>query len=256
MITSSSALDRAGVVHGFGTRHGGTSTGVFASANMGGHGDDALAVEENRRRFAQALGADANALCTLRQVHGPKVVRAERGEVREREGDALISATAGLVLGVTTADCVPVLLADAAAGVAGAVHAGWRGTLAGVVANAVDALAAAGGRPERTIAAIGPCIRQTSYEVDALVRDAAHAALGKTAERWFRVGRDDDHWWFDLAGVVDRQLRERRIKTVDDSRLDTLNNETIYFSHRRNSLRGEARYGVHLSAVVVPKPGT
>ncbi len=254
----SSVLADVGVVHGFGGRRGGVSRGAYASANAGlGSGDDRVAVRENRRRFALALGAPAERLCTLRQVHGVEVQTLTTASQHERAGDAVVSATAGLVLAVTTADCVPVLLVDPEAGVAAAIHAGWRSAVGGVVPAAVAAMARLGAEPARCRAAIGPCIRQPSYEVDALVRDAA-LARNATATVLFspRPPRDGQpRWAFDLAGLVRHDLDESGVTLVDDVAADTLDERSSYFSFRRSRQQGEATYGVQLSGIVVPASG-
>jgi hypothetical protein len=247
----SARLAEFGVAHGFGDRRDGVSGGVYARANAGFDGDDAAAVRENRRRFARAVGADPAALCTLRQVHGRTARVVAAPECAAREGDALVSRTPGLLLAVTTADCVPVLMVDPAAGVAAAVHAGWRGAVAGVVTAAVEAMSALGAEPARLTAALGPCIRQQSYEVDAPLRDAVVASLPRAATL-FAPGLRDDRWQFDLPGFVAALLRAAGAFRIDDLALDTLQNDTIYFSHRRSKQRNEVGYGVQLAGIRVP----
>ncbi|MFW5680750.1 MAG: peptidoglycan editing factor PgeF [Pseudomonadota bacterium] len=253
MIEATSRHLRAhGIVHGFGGRRGGVSCGLFASANASlGGADDPAAVRENRRRFALAVGGEPDRLCTLRQVHGTEVHVATAPSQHEATGDVLVSATPNLLLAVTTADCVPVLLVDPVAGVAAAIHAGWRGAVAGVTSAGVAALVRLGAVPGRCVAAIGPCIRQPSYEVDetvwaaALARDFAHA-------RFFAPGVQPGRFQFDLAGLVMRELDQSGVKLVDDMGLDTLNESAKYFSYRRSRQRGEAVYGVQLSGILVP----
>ncbi|NBB71274.1 MAG: peptidoglycan editing factor PgeF [Alphaproteobacteria bacterium] len=247
----SALLAERGVAHGFGDRRDGVSVGVYARANAGFGGDEPAAVRENRRRFARTIGADPAALCSLRQVHGRTARIVAAPEQAVREGDALVSRTPGLLLAVTTADCVPVLALDPDAGVAAAVHAGWRGAVAGVVAAAVEAMAALGAEPARVTAAIGPCIRQESYEVDAPVRDAVVAAMPNAAAR-FAPGLCGDRWQFDLAGHVAALLRAAGAFRIDDLALDTLQNDTTYFSHRGSKQRNEVGYGVQLAAIRVP----
>ncbi len=247
----SALLADLAVAHGFGDRRDGVSTGVYARANAGFDGDDPAAVRENRRRFARAVGADPAALASLRQVHGRTARPVTAPEQAVREGDALVSRTPGLLLAVTTADCVPLLMVDREAGVAAAVHAGWRGAVAGVVAAAVEAMVALGAEPARVTAAIGPCIRQPSYEVDAPVRDAVVAAM-PSAAALFAPGLCAGRWQFDLAGYVTALLRATGAFRIDDLALDTLDNDTIYFSHRRGKQRNEVGYGVQLAAIRVP----
>lgn len=245
-------LAELGVAHGFGDRRDGVSGGVYAHANAGFNGDDPAAVRENRRRFARAVGADPGALCTLRQVHGRTARVVAAPEQGCREGDALVSRTPGLLLAVTTADCVPILLVDRATGVAAAVHAGWRGAVAGVVEAAVALMVELGAEPARLTAAIGPCIRQEGYEVDAPLRERVLQA-SPTAAGLFAPGVRPERWQFDLVGYVVSLLRAQRAFRIDDLGLDTLHNDTIYFSHRRSKQRDEVGYGLQLSGIRVPR---
>jgi hypothetical protein len=250
-VRRSARLDGAGLAHGFGDRRDGVSGGVYARANAGFNGDDPAAVRANRARFARAVGAAPDALCTLRQVHGRTarvVVAPEQGR---RDGDALVSRTPGLLLAVTTADCVPVLLADRAAGVAAAVHAGWRGAVAGVVEAAVATMVELGAEPARLVVAIGPCIRRHAYEVDAPLRTRV-LAVTPAADEWFAPGLRPERWQFDLPGYVASLFRAAGAFRIDDLGLDTLHNDTIYFSHRRSKQSGEVGYGVQLSGIRVP----
>jgi YfiH family protein len=253
MIEAESELLRAaGVVHGFGGRQGGVSTGVYATANAGfGSGDARAAVAENRRRFAAALGTAADRLCVPRQVHGTVVEVIDRAPGDPIVADGLASRTPGLLLAVTTADCVPVLIVDPEARAAAAVHAGWRGAVAGVVPAALDALRRLGAEPGRCHAAIGPCIRQQSYEVDAPVRDAALAGRPER-HHLFRAQAVPGRWRFDLPGLVRHELYGCGVKQVDDLGVDTLDKGIRYFSFRRSRQAGEPAYGVQLSGVVVP----
>jgi len=250
-LRRSAFLDGLGVAHGFGDRRDGVSRGIYARANAGFNGDDPAAVRENRRRFAGGVGADPAALCTLRQVHGRTARIVAAPEQGARDGDALVSRTPGLLLAVTTADCVPILLVDRAAGVAAAVHAGWRGAVAGVVAAAVAAMVELGAERARLVAAIGPCIRQDGYEVDAPLRERI-LAVSPTAAGLFAPGVRAERWQFDLVGYVVSLLRAERAFRIDDIGLDTLHNDAIYFSHRRSKHRDEVGYGLQLSGIRVP----
>ena len=168
MLTAPSLGALARVRHGFFTRTGGVSEGAFASLNCGySSGDDVRRVEANRARALERLGMAPESLCTVRQVHGTKVVVAHEPQPRRPtlEADALVADRPGITLGVLSADCAPVLLADVDAGVIGAAHAGWRGALAGVIEATVEAMAERGAVRERTVAVVGPCIAQASYEV-------------------------------------------------------------------------------------------
>lgn len=242
-----------GLRHAFMTREGGVSKGLYASLNCGlGSGDAAARVAENRARAAARLGLEAEALCTLYQVHGTEALRVDgpwRAGARPR-ADALVSATPGIALGVLTADCAPVLLADAEAGVIGAAHAGWKGALAGVIEAAVAAMVALGGRRERIAAALGPCIAQASYEVGPefpapfLAEDAQNSAH-------FRPAAREGHHQFDLAGYVLAKLVAAGIEAPEHLAHDTLAEKELFFSYRRACLEGEDDYGRALSAIAL-----
>lgn len=236
------------VRHGFFTRRGGVSAGPFASLNCSLSSQDAPeAVRTNRQAVARALGAEH--LLGLTQMHGAEVVT-----VREPwapgagpRADALVTSLPGLGLGVVTADCTPVLLADPAACVIGAVHAGWRGALAGVLEATLDAMEALGAARARIVAAIGPCIRQDSYEVRADLRDPI-LAHDKRHARLFRDGAPG-HWHFDLAGYcVARLAGVARVDVID---ADTAADADRFFSHRRRTLAGGGPIGHQISVVVL-----
>jgi len=191
-----------GVRHGFFTRAGGVSEGPYASLNCSLSGQDSRAhVLENRARAARALGAEPAALVGLTQVHGAEAVVVE-APWRPGEGpraDAAVTARPGVALGIVTADCAPVLFADAAAGVVGGAHAGWRGAVGGVLEATLAAMVRLGADPARMVAAVGPCIGQPSYEVGPDLRDAVLARAPGDA-RFFADGARAGHWQFDLAG--------------------------------------------------------
>lgn len=239
----------AALPHGFLGRCGGVSEGTVRGLNVGhGAADDPQAVAENRRRAVAAVLPGA-ALATVYQVHSPDVVEVERpwqhGE-RPR-ADAMVTDRPGLLLGVVTADCAPVLLADRGAGVIGAAHAGWRGAHAGVLENTVSAMERLGARASRVGAAIGPAIAQASYEVDARFREN----FGPADERFFAPGRAD-RWQFDLEGYVAGRLRAAGVGTIEPLGLDTYADEVRFFSYRRASHRSEATYGRQISLIALP----
>ena len=236
--------------HGFFTRHGGISTGPYASLNCALSGqDDPAHVAENRARVARHLGAAA--LLGLHQVHGPAVITVTdpwpQGE--GPRADAMVTDRPGLALGIITADCAPVLLHDPAAGVIGAVHAGWRGALAGVLEATVDAMLALGAARPGIAAAIGPCIRQPSYEVGSDLYDAVIARDRRDAV-CFAPGRlgAGPHWQFDLAAYCAARLQG--IGTIHTVDADTLADEARFFSHRRRTLAGGGPIGHQISAIV------
>jgi YfiH family protein len=251
-LTSPRLAARAGVRHGFFTRRGGVSTGDYASLNAGpGSRDDPAAVAENRRRVARAFAAEPAALLTCYQIHSTLVRVADGPWDGERpEGDAIATRTQGLVCSVLTADCAPVLLADAGAGVVAAVHAGWKGALDGVVASAVTAMTALGARPGEVTAAIGPCIAQASYEVglEFLARFVAH---DPGSERFFVAGDTPDKRRFDLPDFVLQRLEQAGVGDAEWIGRDTCAESEHFFSNRRAFHHGEADYGRLISAIVL-----
>jgi YfiH family protein len=250
MLTSAKLEGLPGVRHGFFTRKGGVSTGLYDSLNVGrGSKDDPAAVIENRRLAATALGVEAPALLSGYQVHSTIVRVAESpwGDARP-EGDAIVTAVPGLACGVLSADCAPVLLADAQARVVGSAHAGWKGALDGVVGSAVSAMVALGAEPGRIRAAVGPCIGPKSYEVgqEFLDRFAAH---DPGSERFFRPGSQADKHLFDLPHFVLWRLEQAGVTHAEWTGHDTCAEEELFFSNRRAFLRGEADFGRLLSAI-------
>ncbi len=237
--------------HGFFTRRGGVSAGPYASLNCSLSGQDAPeAVRENRALVAQRLGAGPANLVGVTQVHGAAVAVAETPWPYGAgpRADAMVTDRPGLALGIVTADCTPVLLADLRAGVVGAVHAGWRGAVAGVLEATVEAMVRLGARPGSIAAAIGPCIRQPSYEVGPDLREAvlAHDAAGAA---FFIEGARLDRWQFDLAGYCRTRLRGvAQVEVID---ADTLADADRFFSHRRRTLAGGGPIGHQISAIML-----
>ncbi len=245
------ALVATGLAHGFFTRRGGVSRGVYRSLNVGlGSGDDPAHVAENRARAMRALGADA--LATPYQVHGAAVhVLTERADetAPPPRADAMVTTRRGIAIGVVTADCVPVLLADAGAGVIAAAHAGWRGALAGICSATVSAMEGLGARRARIRAAIGPAIAQGSYEVGPEVRDAFLAAL-PPASRFFATA-EGGRYLFDLPGLVASRLAALGLDAIETLACDTYAGADRFFSYRRSTHRGETDYGRQLSAIAL-----
>jgi len=242
------------VPHGFFTRAGGVSAGRFASLNCSLSGrDDADAVRENRRRAADALGLAPDSLVGLTQVHGIAVATVETpwpADARA-QADAMVTNRPGLLLGIVTGDCAPVLFADAEAGVIGAAHAGWRGAVAGVIEATLDAMQALGASRGRIAAAIGPCIGQASYEVGPDLRDAVLAHDVADA-RFFAAGARPDRWMFDLPGYCAARLTAAGVAHAGWIGRDTLAEEADFFSHRRSTLAGGGPIGHQLSAIALP----
>ncbi|OCC24060.1 polyphenol oxidase [Croceicoccus estronivorus] len=246
-VIRAQALD--GVAHGFLGRRGGVSTGIVGGLNVGrGADDDDEAVTENRRRACSAVQPGAR-LVTLYQVHSADCVTvAEPWAESERpHADALVTDRPGLLLGVVTADCAPVLLADRQAGVVGAAHAGWKGAHGGVIESTVSAMERLGARREAIAAAIGPCIAQASYEVGD---DFRARFAGEGAARFFAKGRAG-HYQFDLEAYVARQLQLAGVGAAESLGLDTYGDNARFFSYRRATHRNEANYGRQFSLIAL-----
>ncbi|WGM31802.1 peptidoglycan editing factor PgeF [Brevundimonas sp. NIBR11] len=245
-------LETAGVRHGFFTRRGGVSTGLYEGLNTGlGSADDPEAVAENRRRIAAHLGGGSDDLAACYQIHSAITRVAEGPWAGERpEGDAVVTATVGVIPGVLTADCAPVLLADAQARVVGAVHAGWKGALGGVVHSAVAAMEALGARPERIVAVVGPCIAQSSYEVGADFQERfEHHDPG--SERFFIKGGTADKRMFDLPGFVLWRLKQAGVGEAAWTGHDTCADEAAFYSNRRAYQRDQPDFGRLMSAIAL-----
>ena len=253
MITVDLLTALPGIRHAFFTREGGVSTGVFASLNCGLRtSDDPKRVADNRARAMARLGIEPDALATARQVHGAGVAVVERpwGPDLPPEADGLACRSPGIALGILTADCAPVLLADAGAGVIGAAHAGWRGALNGVVEETVATMEKLGARRPKIVAAIGPCIAQQSYEVGPEF-PGSFLAMDAANTRFFRPGARDGHSLFDLAGFVADRLSASGIVLVHPSGGDTAAEADRFFSYRRARLEGEKTFGLGLSAIAL-----
>ncbi|HEX9647394.1 MAG TPA: peptidoglycan editing factor PgeF [Alphaproteobacteria bacterium] len=255
-LTDAGLAAAPGVAHGFFTRRGGVSAGVYGSLNCGlGSGDAGAAVAENRARAMAALRLGPEALVTGYQVHGIEVRIIDGNETAgerraRRHTDAAVTSAPGIALGVLTADCAPVLLADPEARVIGAAHAGWRGALAGVVEATVAAMERLGASRGAIVAAIGPCIAAESYEVGPefpapfLADDAASA-------RFFAPRRSGGRLSFDLAGYLAWRLGRLGLGEVGATGGDTCADDAAFFSYRRAYRRGETDYGRLLSAIAL-----
>ncbi|MBI1207644.1 MAG: peptidoglycan editing factor PgeF [Azospirillum sp.] len=253
MITLGALNDISGIRHCFFTRAGGVSTGLYSSLNCGlGSKDDPTAVAENRARAMTRLDLAPDRLVTLYQVHSPRVVVVETPWQPEQapQGDAMVTATPGIALGILTADCLPVLLADRKARVIGAAHAGWKGALAGVIEETVRQMIALGAKPARMVAGLGPCIAQRSYEVGPDF-PAGFLAETPTNADFLAPSRRTGHFMFDLTGYVARKIGNCGVATIQRCPNDTRAEEARFFSYRRATLRGEPDYGRGLSAIVL-----
>jgi len=250
LIPELSALP--GIAHGFFTRRGGVSEGIYASLNCGvGSKDSPEAVQENRARVAGHLGA--RRLVSAWQVHGTTaVVMDDNSPPGRPKADAMVTITRGLALGVLTADCAPILLADARAGVVGAAHAGWRGALAGIAEATLEAMEDLGAVRPHIHAAVGPCIGPSVYEVslefeaDFLKHDPANARFFAREE-----GNTDARPTFDLPGYVIHRLRAAGVGVVATVDICNYTAHNDFFSYRRSQKRGEDDYGRQISAIVL-----
>ena len=238
------------LAHGFLGREGGVSTGILGGLNVGlGSGDDRAAIAENRRRAIDAVLPGA-ALVTLHQVHSPEAVAvtAPFPDAARPHADALVTNRPGLLLGILTADCAPVLFADAWAGVVGAAHAGWKGALGGVTDAAIAAMEKLGADRGRIAAAIGPCIARASYEVDeGFFRRFIEADAEN--ERFFSPGARADRHQFDLEAYVAWRLAAAGVGRIELLGLDTYADERRFYSFRRTTHRGEPDYGRQISLI-------
>lgn len=245
-IITSDAL--TGVHHGFFTRKGGVSSGVFEGLNCGlGSSDQAEAVRLNRTRVSDAMGVQTDALYTVHQVHSATVITDVARMKTRPKADAMVTNTPGVALGVLTADCQPVLMADQEAKVIGAAHAGWRGALDGVLEHTVAAMVKMGAQPERIHAVIGPSISQMAYEVGPEFFDMFGAA-DPSNDRFFAQGAGD-RLLFDLPGYGLKRLRDAGVGHAEWTRHCTYSDPTRFFSYRRTTHAGEADYGRLIAAI-------
>lgn len=242
------------IVHGFFTRLGGVSDGIFATLNCGGRdsAEPAAIVDENRHRVALQLGIQPSHLLGTRQVHSSTVVTVERpwDFASRPEADAMVTSTPGLGLGILTADCAPVLFADATGRVIGAAHSGWKGAVAGVLQATVNAMEQIGAKRERIVAAIGPTIAQASYEVDASFRERFVQSNHEYATLFTEID-ESGHCRFDLPTFVSMQLAGAGIGRIETLGNDTYAEEQNLFSFRRSVHRKEPDYGRQISVIAL-----
>jgi len=243
-----------GLRHAFFTRDGGVSKGIYAGLNGGlGSNDDPADVAENRRRMADAMDVDAGRFLTVHQIHSPDVAVATTSwdvDARPR-ADAMVTAAPGLALGITTADCGPILFADPKARVIGAAHAGWKGAFTGVLENTIAEMERLGAARTDIVVAIGPLIRQASYEVGAEFVDRFTQA-DPTFARFFVPSTREGHAMFDLADFIHMRLERAGIATIDDTGIDTYPDEQL-FSYRRSVHRKEPDYGRQIHAIALER---
>lgn len=251
-ITSPDLAGETGIRHAFFTREGGISTGIYASLNGGvGSQDDQAHVAENRARMAAHLGVERDKLVSVYQVHSPDVAVVTGPWPEERpKADAMVTIAHGVALGVSSADCGPILFADSEAGVIGAAHSGWKGAFGGVVGATVTAMEKLGARRERIIAVLGPTISAAAYEVgpEFIERFKAENA---TYSRFFHASERPAHAMFDLPAFIAHRAQEAGIGCFVDLALCTYGDESRFYSYRRTTHRQEADYGRLISAIAL-----
>ncbi|MDK1387187.1 peptidoglycan editing factor PgeF [Sinorhizobium sp. 8-89] len=239
------------IAHGYFTRKGGVSEGIYRGLNVGlGSNDDRERVGENRARVARWFDAEPRRLATVHQIHSPDVVVVDDSYDGARpDADALVTATPGIVLGVLSADCGPVLFSDPQAGVIGAAHAGWKGALGGILESTIEEMISLGARRERIIACLGPSISRTHYEVGAEFIERFLTADKDNASFFSPSGRNG-HAMFDLPGLTIRRLAEAGV-TAENLDICTYADEDRFFSYRRTTHRQEPDYGRQMSAICI-----
>jgi YfiH family protein len=242
-----------GLRHAFFTREGGVSDGLYASLNGGlGSADDPARVAENRRRMSSALGVAPDHLVSLYQVHSARavVVEAPFAHDARPQADAMVTRVRGLALGIATADCGPILFADAGNGVVGAAHAGWKGALTGVIEATVQAMEGLGARRSSIVAVLGPTIGQAAYEVgpDFIARFRVEAP---GCEGFLAAGVRPDHAQFDLPGFIATRAAQAGLAEFHDLKTCTYADAARFFSYRRATHRHEADYGRLISAITL-----
>jgi hypothetical protein len=253
MLQAQSLSKLTGIRHGFFTRVGGVSEGIYQSLNGGiGSEDSPAKVAENRARMAKHLGVTPDHFLTCYQIHSPEVVVAETPwPASERpRADAIVTRTPNLAIGISTADCGPVLLADPEARVIGAAHAGWRGALTGVIEQTVAAMEKLGAKRGRIVAAAGPMIRQPNYEVGQDLLDR-FVAIEPNTIRFFKPAKRPGHSMFDLAGYVVSRLRRAEVAEIEDLGLCTYADPAQFYSYRRATHQTEPDYGRHINAIAL-----
>ncbi len=253
-MLQASSLARLGPIrHAFFTRSGGVSQGVYKSLNGGvGSDDTPAAVAENRARMAATLGVTPDRLLTPYQVHSPDVAVIEGpwNEQTRPRADALVTRTLGLAIGVSTADCGPLLFADARAGIVGAAHAGWRGALGGVIEATLGAMETLGADRKHITVALGPTIGQTNYEVGPEFVERFLTADTENA-RFFAPSKRAGHAMFDLPGYIAARAQNAGIGAFEDMGLCTYAEPEHFYSYRRMTQRGEPDYGRHINAITL-----
>jgi YfiH family protein len=252
-ITADCLADLAGIAHGFFTREGGVSTGIYEGLNCGvGSADDRSTVLANRERVARHLGTDGAKLLTCHQVHSATAVVVDNPWPLSDlpKADALVTRNRGIALGALAADCAPVLFVDLTAGVIGAAHAGWKGAVTGIIKSTIATMESIGAKRNRIRAALGPCIGPDAYEVGPEF-EANVIALDPAAAQHFRRPPGGTRPYFDLPSYVLMRLANCGLDTIENCALCTYTNPHRLFSYRRSTHRREPDYGRQISAIVL-----
>ena len=253
MLLSDVLANRNGIQHGFFTRVGGVSTGLYDSLNCGyGSSDASENVTENRIRAKSVLGFRTADLLTCHQIHSAEVVSADTPWALEAapEADGMVTTRSGIVLGILTADCAPVLFADSENRVIAAAHAGWKGALSGITDRTIALMLSAGAERGKIVAAIGPAISQDSYEVGEPFR-ARFVAADPATTTFFKPGKKGGKFQFDLTAYLAARLEQAKISEISVSGRDTCSEEACFFSYRRSVHRCEPDYGRALSVIAL-----
>ena len=252
-ITAANLAAFEGIRHGFFTRPGGVSDGIYAGLNCGlGSSDDAARVLENRRRVSDHLGGTQGTVVTLYQEHGTTALAIDAPADRNHlpKADAVVTSTPGLVIGVLTADCGPLLFADPEAKIVAAAHAGWRGAVGGIIESTLAEMERIGAKRSRIAAALGPCINQAAYEVGSEF-EANVLARDPSSGRFFAKPTADAKPHFDLPGYILNRLQHAGVSNIVNEARCTHATESLFFSYRRTTQRKEPDYGRQISAIVV-----
>ncbi|GHB30475.1 laccase domain protein [Pseudovibrio japonicus] len=241
------------IAHGFFTREGGVSSGIYKGLNVGiGSNDTREDVLENRRRVASSMGTTPEQLVTLYQIHSAKVLSVSRPFTQEddKRADAVVTNTPGLAIGILTADCGPILFADPDNGVIGAAHSGWKGAMDGILPNTVEAMQKLGADPANITAVMGPMISQNAYEVGP---EFTHRFLERSQDnqRFFVPSPKPEHSMFDLPAFIKAQLDKLGLKNIIDLELCTYADEDRFFSYRRTTHNNEPDYGRQISTIML-----
>ena len=253
MIKAENLAIHKGIQHAFFSRRGGVSEGIYESLNCGyGSGDDPQKVLANCETAMSKIQSSAKDLLTVHQIHSAKAVPVTMAWSRKDrpKADAMVTDRRGIALGILTADCAPVLFADPVSGVVGAAHAGWRGSVGGILEATIAAMEKLGAKRKSISVALGPCIRQASYEVGREFKEY-FIELKDSHESFFKPAEREHHAMFDLAGFIIDRLRSLDVECIEDTGIDTYPQGEGFFSFRRSTHRGERDYGRELSVIML-----